>query len=68
MADDYTPSFKHAHRSQRQDENKDGRFRHVVIVEYLGGDRRQVIDTLRADLEFRAFKVDGPAEPETPLG
>jgi len=62
LADGYRPTFKYVMRSQRHVKRDDGRFLHVVIVEFLGTDKQSVIKTLRRDLEARGFSVDGPVE------
>jgi hypothetical protein len=56
----YTPPFAHNIRSQRH-EPAGGRYRHVVIVEYLDADAKEVIEALQSDLAARGFSVDGPA-------
>lgn len=61
LVDGYTPSFEHVLRSQRHEEDG-GYFRHVVIVEHIGGDQQSIAETLRTDLEVHGFNVEGPVD------
>lgn len=57
----YVPTFEARLRSKRDEPLADGRFRHVVILEYNAGD--DVIgDLLSADLKARGLSVKDPVE------
>lgn len=58
----YVPTFAHRVRSQRHEPGEGGKYRHIVIVEYLGIDDAQIGDVLRRDLEDRKLTVRGPME------
>lgn len=58
----YTPAFAHRVRSQRHEAIGDGKYRHVVIVEYMDMDEQVVGETLSRELAGRGLNVKGPME------
>jgi hypothetical protein len=58
----YVPTFSYRLRSQRHQASGDGKYQHIVIVEYLDVDDAEIGDILRRDLEGRGLAVRGPAE------
>lgn len=58
----YTPAFAHRVRSQRHEALGDGKYQHVVIVEYMDMDEQVVGETLSRELAGRGLNVKGPME------
>lgn len=57
----YVPSFGNRLRSKREEALSDGRFRHIVIIEYNAADDA-IGDLLAADLKARGLSVKDPVE------
>lgn len=61
LIDGYTPSFEYKIRSQRHTE-EGAKYRHVVIVEFLGVDAAGVLESMRSDLGKQDFAVVEPVQ------
>lgn len=57
----YTPKYNHRLRSQRVDSLPDGKFRHIVIVEYIGYSADEIPQVLAGDLKAAGLTAKGPS-------